>query len=62
MRAYLLIAVPAVFVAIAYFALFHGMGLPLSAAPFLGAVGAFVAALLLVRRYQRRKIRRSGSP
>ena len=60
MRAYLLIALPAAIVGIFYFLLFRGMGIEMHAAPFLGAVGAFVAALLLVRRHQRRKVRRPG--
>jgi len=60
MRAYLLIAVPATIVAVFYFALFRSMGLPVRATPFLGAIGAFAAALWLVRRYQRRKVKRPG--
>jgi hypothetical protein len=59
-RAYLLITVPAVIVGIFYLAIFHGMGLQVHPAPFLGALGGFVAALLLVRHFQRRKVKRSG--
>ena len=60
MRAYLLIVLPAAIVGVFYFMIFRGMGIPLRAAPFLGALGGFVAALLLVRRYLRRKSGRPG--
>ena len=59
-RAYLLIAVPAAVVGIFYFAIFHALGMPVGWAPFLGTAGVFVAALLFVRRYQQRKLRRPG--
>jgi hypothetical protein len=59
-RAYLLIVIPAAVVGIFYYAIFHSLGMPLMAAPFLGAAGAFVAALVIVRRYQRRKLKRPG--
>jgi hypothetical protein len=57
-RAYLLIVVPAAVVGVFYFAIFHSLGMPIGWAPFLGSAGAFIAALLLVRRYQRRKSKR----
>jgi len=60
-RAYLLIAIPAAIVGIFYFVLFHGMGVHLTAAPFIGAIGGFAAAVWLVRHYQRRKIRRRAA-
>ena len=59
-RAYLLIVLPAAIVGIFYFAIFHALGMEIHAAPFVGAAVAIVAALLIVRRYQRRKIRRHG--
>jgi len=59
-RAYLLIVLPAVIVGLFYFFVFRSMGLPLRPAPFLGAIGVFIAALLIVRRFQRRKARRPG--
>ena len=46
-RAYLLIVVPAAIVGIFYLAIFHSLGMPIGWAPFLGAAGAFVAALIL---------------
>ena len=60
-RAYLLIVLPAAVVGIFYLAIFHSLGMPIGWAPFLGAAGAFVAALFLVRRYQQRKLRRPGA-
>ena len=59
-RAYLLILLPAALVGIAYLAVFHYLGNQIEAAPFLGAIGAFVAAVLAVRYAQRRKTRRPG--
>jgi hypothetical protein len=59
-RAYLLIAVPAAIVGIFYLAIFHALSMPVGWAPFLGTAGVFIAALLLVRRYQQRKLRRPG--
>jgi hypothetical protein len=56
--AYLLIALPAVIVGIGYLVVFHVEGMTVNPAPFLGAVGALVAALLLVRHYQRRSLGR----
>jgi hypothetical protein len=59
-RAYLLIAIPAVVVGILYFAIFHSLGMAVGPAPFLGTLVAFVAAVLIVRRQQRRKQRPGG--
>jgi ABC-type spermidine/putrescine transport system permease subunit II len=59
-RAYLLIVVPAAIVGIFYLAIFHSLGMTIGWAPFLGAAVAFIAALILVRRYQQRKLRRPG--
>jgi hypothetical protein len=56
-RAYLLIAVPAAIVGGFYLAIFHELGMPVGWAPFLGTAFLFLAALILVRRYQRRKLR-----
>jgi hypothetical protein len=60
-RAYLLIVVPAAVVGIFYLAIFHGLGMAVGWAPFLGSAAAFAAALFFVRRYQRRKVRRPGA-
>ena len=60
-RAYLLIVVPAIIVGIFYLAIFHSLGMPIGWAPFLGSDVAFAVALFLVRRYQRRKVRRPGA-
>jgi ABC-type spermidine/putrescine transport system permease subunit II len=60
-RAYLLIVVPAAVVGIFYLAIFHSLGMAVGWAPFLGAAGVFAAALILVRRYQQRKVRRPGA-
>lgn len=59
-RAYLLIVLPAVIVGIFYLAIFHSLGMPIGWAPFLGAAGALIAAVVFVRRYQQRKLRRPG--
>jgi ABC-type Fe3+ transport system permease subunit len=59
-RAYLLIAIPAALVGIAYVILLRRIGLQIHGGPFVGAAAVFVAAVLLVRRYQRRKSRRHG--
>jgi uncharacterized membrane protein YjjB (DUF3815 family) len=61
-RAYLLIAIPAVLVGIAYVILLRRMGLEIHSGPFLGAAATAIAAVLLVRRYQKRKPRRHGHP
>ena len=60
-RAYLLIVIPAVVVGIAYVILLHYIGVPIHVGPFLGAAAAFIAAVLIVRRYQKRKAGRHGS-
>jgi len=60
-RAYLLIVVPAAIVGVFYFAVLHWIGAEIQPAPFLGAAGVFVAALLVVRYYQRRKAKRPRS-
>ena len=59
-RAYLLIVLPAVIVGIFYFTIFHALGMEIRPAPFVGAAVGIVAAILIVRRYQRRKVRRHG--
>jgi hypothetical protein len=56
--AYLLVLLPAAIVGVVYFLVFRSQGMEIFPAPFLGAIAAFVAALLLVRRYQRRKASR----
>jgi hypothetical protein len=59
-RAYLLIFIPALIVGVCYFAVFHGLGYPISPVPFLAAAGAVVAAVILVRYYLHRHMRRPG--
>ena len=59
-RAYLLIVLPALIVGIFYLVVFRSMGWQLQPAPFLGAIAAFLAGLLIVRRSRRRKGRRRG--
>jgi ABC-type Fe3+ transport system permease subunit len=60
-RAYLLIAIPAVLVGVGYVVLLNHLGVRIHNSPFLGAGAAFIAAILIVRHYQRRKSRRRGN-
>ena len=60
-RAYLLIVIPAAVVGVFYLAIFYSLGMAVSWAPFLGTAVLFVGALLLVRRYQRRKVKRPSA-
>ena len=61
-RAYLLIAIPAALVGIAYVVLLRLIGVQIYGAPFLGAPVALLAAILIVRRFHRSKgARRSKS-
>ena len=60
-NAYLLIAIPAALVGVAYVFLLHYIGVPIHAGPFVGTAAAFVAAIVIVRRYQKRKSRRHGN-
>jgi Flp pilus assembly protein TadB len=61
-RAYLLIAIPAALVGIAYVVLLRLIGVQIYGAPFLGAAVALLAAILIVRRFHRSKgARRSKS-
>jgi ABC-type Fe3+ transport system permease subunit len=59
-RAYLLIAIPGLLVGVAYVLVFRSLGLEMRIGPFVGAVGGFLGALLLVRRHLQRKVRRPG--
>lgn len=59
-RGYILILLPAALVGIFYFVVFRSAGMQVHAAPFLGAMGMFAGALLMVRYFQRRKARRPG--
>jgi hypothetical protein len=54
-RAYLLIVIPAALVGIAYVILLRRMGVQIYGAPFIGAGVALLAAILIVRRFQRSK-------
>jgi ABC-type Fe3+ transport system permease subunit len=60
-RAYFLIVIPAVLVGVGYVILLRHLGVQIHGGPFLGTAGAFVAAILIVRQYQRRKSRRRGN-
>ena len=61
-RAYLLIAIPAALVGIAYVVLLRRIGVQIYGAPILGAAVALLAAILIVRRFHRSKgARRSKS-
>jgi hypothetical protein len=54
-RAYLIILIPAVLVGVSYIAIFRWLGFDIPLGPLLGTAAAFLAALLGVWRYQRRK-------
>jgi uncharacterized membrane protein len=60
-RAYFLIAIPAALVGVAYVILLRHIGVQIHGGPFLGMAAAFVAAILIVRHYQRRKARRHSN-
>ncbi len=60
-RAYFLIAIPPVLVGLAYVILLRHLGIQIHSGPFWGTAAAAVAAILIVRRYQRRKSRRHGA-
>ena len=60
-RAYLLIALPAALVGWGYVIVLRYLGVQLHAGPFLGSAAAAIAAILIVRQYQKRKSRRHGS-
>jgi len=60
-RAFVLILLPAAVVGVFYVVVFRSIGADLHFAPFLGAAVAVGAAVWLVRRSQRRKIKRPGS-
>lgn len=60
-RAYFLILIPAALVGIAYVILLRYLGVPIHIGPFLGAAAAAIAAILIVRHYQKRKPRRHGN-
>jgi hypothetical protein len=57
-RAYLLISIPALLVGIGYVLVLRRLGLEIHGGPFLGAAVAAISAVLLVRRYHKRKLRR----
>jgi uncharacterized membrane protein YjjB (DUF3815 family) len=59
-RAYLLIAIPAALVGVAYVIFLRHLGIQIHGGPFVGTAAAAIAAILIVRRYQRRKSRRHG--
>ena len=60
-RAYFLIAIPAALVGVGYVILLRHLGAQIHGGPFLGTAAAAVAALWIVRHYQRRKSRRHGN-
>jgi uncharacterized membrane protein YjjB (DUF3815 family) len=57
-RAYFLILIPAALVGVGYVILLRRLNVPIHIGPFLGAAVAAIAAILIVRHYQRRKSRR----
>jgi hypothetical protein len=56
-RAFLIVLVPATLAAAAYVGVTAYLGAGLSVAPFLGAGGGFVAAVVIVHLWRRRKAR-----
>ena len=60
--AYFLIAVPAALVGVAYVIVLRYVGVQVHGAPFLGTAAVAIAAILIVRRYQRRNSRRHRNP
>jgi hypothetical protein len=60
-RAYFLILIPAALVGVAYVILLHYLSVPIHVGPLLGAGAAAIAAILIVRHYQRRKSRRQSN-
>jgi hypothetical protein len=60
LRAYLIVIVPALIVAAFYVAIFQVMGYEVRLAPFIGTAAAFLAAIMGVRRYRRRKRKRQS--
>jgi len=59
-RSFLIILLPAVAVGLAYLWLFHKRGLALDPFRFIGAAVILVVAIVLVRRYERRKAPRGN--
>jgi hypothetical protein len=57
-RSFLVIIIPAILVAIGYVLVLHWSGYGVPPLPFIGTGIAFVVALLLVNRHQRRKASR----
>jgi uncharacterized membrane protein YjjB (DUF3815 family) len=60
-RAYLLIAIPGTLVVCGYVVVLRYLGVQIHAGPFLGSAAAAIVAILVVRRYQKRKSRRHGN-
>jgi uncharacterized membrane protein YjjB (DUF3815 family) len=60
-RAYFLILIPAALVGVAYVILLRHLSVPIHIGPFFGSAAAALAAILIVRHYQRRKSRRQGN-
>jgi threonine/homoserine/homoserine lactone efflux protein len=54
-RSFLIVILPAIAVGLGYLYLFHRRGLAIEPFRFVGAAVLIGAALLLVRRYERRK-------
>lgn len=60
-RAYLLIVIPGIIVGAGYVIVLRYIGVQIHAGPFIGAVAAFIAAILIVRHFQKRGSRRRRS-
>jgi hypothetical protein len=54
-RGFLIVLIPAAIVGVFYVLIFRGLGFELRPAPFLGTAAAFLAGLIGVWRYQRKK-------
>jgi hypothetical protein len=59
-RAYLLVFIPAILAGAAYIFVFRHEGIPFGPGPLLMGAAGFLAAILLVRIYERRKHRAGG--
>jgi len=60
-RAYFLILIPAALVGVGYVILLRRLSVPIHIGPFLGAAATAIAAIFVVRQYQRRKSRRHSN-
>ena len=59
-RAYLLVFIPAILTAVAYILVFRHVGIPIRPFPLIMAIVGFLALIVIVRAYERRKQRARG--